>query len=341
MSILANEILAGHDADVDIIAYGPDREVFYPLHEDVRVLQPEFDFHGAPRILSTLRTLAFVRKTVKAGRYDALLSFGERWNSFVMLACAGLGQRIILSDQSSPQVDLGWVQSRLRHLLYPRAYGLIAQTSQYRDMALKKKFHTNIEVIPNPVLERPRVQEEDRKNVILSVGRLISTKHHDRLISNFAALGADDWELVIVGDDSQRQEHRGRLEKLAGQLGVAERVHLVGAQSNVQRYYGSARVFAFTSSSEGLPNVVAEALAAGLPVVSYDCVAGPSDLVRHDYSGYLVDVFDDEQFCQHLQVLLTDNDKRISMSANARESMAGFLPDKIATRFYRFMVGDA
>ena len=255
----------------------------------------------------------------------------------MMLACYGLDERIYLSDRSSPELDIGMFQSYLRRILYPKAVGLIVQTARAFKMAHSRTLNDRICIVPNPIAMRPLAQEEGRRNIILSVGRLISTKNHDRLIRIFASLEENDWELIIVGDDAQKQQNHAELSGIAKQLGVSDRVHLVGPQSNVQQFYDKAKIFAFTSSSEGYPNVVAEALSAGLPVVSYDCVAGPAELITNSENGFLVEVFDDIAFCERLSTLTGDEEKRIQMGANARNSVAHLSPENVALRVLRFM----
>ena len=109
------------------------------------------------------------------------------------------------------------------------------------------------------------------------VGRLIKTKHQDNLIKIFASINKKDWKLVIVGYDHLKQMNMEPLKKLALDHGLADRVVFAGKQSDVEKYYLSSKIFAFTSSSEGFPNAIGEAMAAGLPVVAYNCVAGPAE----------------------------------------------------------------
>lgn len=337
MATLANQMADRSDLDVHLIVYGRSAEQFYPLSKSVNLIRPNFDFDTSIRLISTLRTLFFLRRIVRKNQYDVLLSFGERWNSFVMLACYGLKLRIFLSDRSSPNLDLGFLQSRLRSMLYPRAAGLIAQTEKYAQLARSQNLNDYVAVMPNPVLIRESAADESREDVILTVGRLIATKHHDRLIRIFASLQEQSWDLVIAGDDAQKQENRARLVELSHDLGVANRVHFVGAREDIETFYDRAKVFAFTSSSEGFPNVVAEALASGLPVISYDCNAGPSDLVHDGENGFLVDLYDDQVFRDRLIELLADNDMRLAMSANARSSVSRLSPDRIASELLAFM----
>ena len=339
MAILANEFSRRLGLKVHMIIYGRGRSKnkFYALDQKVTLIEPPFEFNDDRRFLNTLRTIHFLRRTVSENQYDLVLSFGERWNNFVMLACYGLDSRFYLSDRSSPNLDIGAVQSWLRRFLYPKATGLIAQTSQAALFARKARLNDRVSVIPNPVISHSPARDSKRENIILSVGRLISTKHHDRLIKMFASLPSQNWSLVIVGDDAQKQQNRATLNTIASQLGVADRVQLVGTRPDIEYFYDQAKIFAFTSSSEGFPNVVAEALAAGLPVVSYDCVAGPSDLVNDGENGFLVKQFDDKTFCKRLSDLMKDEEQRMRMSVNAYASVAQLSPEGIATQILGFM----
>ena len=339
ITLLANEFAKRPDLDVHIIEYGNDARSVIEPSEKVTIHRPGFKFDNRVRLLSTLRRLSFLRRTINKGQFDALLSFGNRWNNFVMLACLGLNACVFLSDRSSPELDIGWLQTWLRRLLYPRAAGLLAQTNRARDMAQTRGLNDRICVIPNPIVMPQVAAESGRQNAILSVGRMVETKNHDHLIKIFASLDADDWKLIIVGDDDQRQNHRSYLGSLADQLGVSSRVEFAGEQSDVQSFYDRAKIFAFTSSSEGFPNVVAEALASGLPVISYDCVAGPSDLITSGENGFLVGLFDKEAFRKHLDELMVDEEKRIQMSIRARESVARLSVECIASRVLESMQG--
>jgi GalNAc-alpha-(1->4)-GalNAc-alpha-(1->3)-diNAcBac-PP-undecaprenol alpha-1,4-N-acetyl-D-galactosaminyltransferase len=319
--------------------YGREAPADFVLSEKVTVHRPPFKFNNRFRLLSTLRRLGYLRRTIKRGRYDVLLSFGDRWNNFVMLACLGLDVRVFLSDRSSPELDIGRSQKWLRQLLYPRAAGLLAQTSQAQDMAIRYGLNDRICVVPNPVIAPRPAAESGRQNIVLSVGRMISTRHYDHLIKIFASLNATDWNLIIVGDDSQGQKHRSYLSDLVQSLGVSDRVELAGARADVQSFYDRAKIFAFTSSSEGFPNVVAEAQSSGLPVISYDCVAGPSDLIVDGENGYLIELFDEGAFRKRLGELMGDDDRRIQMSVKARESVALLSVECVASRVLDFMQG--
>ena len=99
-----------------------------------------------------------------------------------------------------------------------------------------------------------------------------------------------------------------------------------------------ALIFAFTSSSEGFPNVIGEALSSGLPVISYDCAAGPAEMIKDGENGFLTPVFDDILFQKRLQSLIDNEGLRNRMSENARRKIREFSIDKIGAEYYSFIV---
>ena len=173
--------------------------------------------------------------------------------------------------------------------------------------------------------------------MIVSVGRLIKTKHYDRMIKLFAELNHPDWKLVIVGGDAQNQNNMAKLQTQLAEMGNPDNIELAGTRKDVERYLLNSSIFAFTSSSEGFPNVIGEAMSAGLPAVSYDCIAGPSDMIEDGVNGYLVPVFDDELFKTRLKELMDNAEKREEMGAKAKASIKAFEVDKIVENFYRFI----
>ena len=126
--------------------------------------------------------------------------------------------------------------------------------------------------------------------VVLAAGRLDDGKDFATLVRAFCRLRRQrPTRLVILGEG----EDRGKLEALATALGVAEDMALPGHVSNPFAYMSRARVFVVSSKHEVLPTVLIEALACGLPVVSTDCPAGPSEILAQGEFGALVPVGDD------------------------------------------------
>ncbi len=340
MSELAVYFSTKSNIELHLILYGIKRDIFYQLPQNITIHKPVFEFNDSNRTTSSMKTLWFIRKKIIALNANAVLSFGESWNSFVLLALLGKKLPVYVSDRCQPNKDLGKKQEFLRRWLYPKAKGIIAQTDVAKDIYRKKNLHQNIKVIGNPIrniIADSRVQKE---NIVLSVGRLITSKHHDELIRLFVRINQPGWKLIIVGDDALKQQNMIRLKMLIEDLDATDRVILAGSQSDVESYYRRSKIFAFTSSSEGFPNVIGEAQSAGLPVIAFDCIAGPADLIQNNQNGYLVPLFDYKQFEEKLAYLMNDKQLRESMGTNAQESVKQFEVSKIAEQFYRFIINN-
>jgi GalNAc-alpha-(1->4)-GalNAc-alpha-(1->3)-diNAcBac-PP-undecaprenol alpha-1,4-N-acetyl-D-galactosaminyltransferase len=340
MSELAGFFDTKSDIEEHLVLYGKTREIFYPLPGNVIMHMPSFVFNNELRFLSTLKTIYYLRKTINQIKPDSILSFGELWNSFVLLSLLGLKYPVYISDRCSPERRYSTLHLILRRLLYREATGILAQTETARAIYRKQFKHKNIKVIGNPIREVKPGSEDGKENIVLMVGRLIESKNQDKLIELFLKIDLPGWKLVLVGYDHLQQNNADRLLNIIRQNQAEDKVLLEGKQTDVDRYYRITKIFAFTSSSEGFPNVIGEAMSAGLPVVAFDCIAGPSDMIRDGINGYLVPVFDYEQFREKLELLMKDDKLRQSFGKRAQEDIKQFSIDKIGEQFYKFILNN-
>jgi GalNAc-alpha-(1->4)-GalNAc-alpha-(1->3)-diNAcBac-PP-undecaprenol alpha-1,4-N-acetyl-D-galactosaminyltransferase len=338
MSEIARYFARKDEIELHLILYGITREIFYSIPESILIHKPSFRFNNRWRLFYTLKTLYFLRIKIKEIKPTCILSFGEYWNNFLLLSILGLNQSAYISDRSQPDKSLGWLDDKLRHLLYPMANGLILQTEKAKDLYLTKNRHHNIAVIGNPIRNFYNFKfTQEREKNILMVGRLIKSKHQDKLIEMFAKVSPSDWKLIVVGYDHLKQNNLDKLKRLTKDLDVEQRVVFTGKQDNVDEIYLKSSIFAFTSSSEGFPNVIGEAMAAGLPVIAFDCVAGPSEMITDGQDGYLIPLFDYELFQSRMVELMKDEELRSRIGTNAKESIKKFSSEKICEAFYKFI----
>lgn len=338
MAELANFFSTVPNTIVHLVLYGIDRKVFYPLSDRVIINTPTFQFVNSSRTLSTLKTLFFLRRTIKKINPTTILSFGEYWNSFVLLALWGLRFPIYVSDRCQPDKKLGMIHMILRKWLYPNAKGIIVQTEKAKDIYHAYFPKSNIEVIGNPIREIKSINVTEKENTILTVGRLIKTKNHDKLIEMFARINDPNWKLIILGDDAQKQRNMSRLKELVRVLKVENNVIFAGNISNVEPYYLKSKIFAFASSSEGFPNVIGEAQSAGLPTIAFDCVAGPSDMIEDGKNGYLIPLFEYSTYENKLKELMKNEELRRDFGENAKKSVRKFSIDAVGKSFYEFIL---
>lgn len=338
MSELADYFSYKKNLRVDLVLYGKNTKVFYEIPDLVNVHLPKVKFNDSFRLLSSVRRLIFLRVTIKKINPDSILSFGEYWNSFVLLSLLGLSYPVFISDRCSPVKRFDSFHSLLRKWLYPKAKGIIAQTEKARKIYLEQFKHPNIKVIGNPIREVSLISDNPRENIILTVGRLIRSKNHDKLIRLFSAINLPGWTLIIVGDDALKQNHMVRLKALIKELNAENKVIMAGNQAEVEHYYLKSKIFAFTSDSEGFPNVIGEAQSYGLPVIAFDCIAGPADLVINNTNGFLIPLNDYDLFQEKLTMLMNNEELRKQFGTNAKESIKKFSAKDIGDQFCRFIL---
>ena len=211
-----------------------------------------------------------------------------------------------------------------------------------RDMAALSAMRPDtFNVIYNPVPPRPDPEPEaldlaDRLwsgpagARIVTVGTMKAVKNHPLLLRAFARLGRSNARLMFVGDGAGRDA----LLSLARALGAADRVILAGFQSDPTPFYQTADLFALSSDYEGFGNVIVEAMACGLPVVSTDCPSGPSEILESGKYGRLVPVGDVDALAKGLAQSLDAPLQPAALTARAAE----FHPAK-AARAYLDLLG--
>jgi glycosyltransferase involved in cell wall biosynthesis len=167
---------------------------------------------------------------------------------------------------------------------------------------------------------RARLGIPDGARVIVSVGRLSPEKGHLDLVRAAARLGAGcPFRLVLAGEGPERP----RIEREIARLGLADRVVLAGHQQNIAPFYAMADVLALPSHSEGSPNVLLEALAAGLPVVAA-AVGGVPEIATDEQNALLVRARCPEALGDALARLLEDTALRERLAASARRASQQF-----------------
>ena len=152
------------------------------------------------------------------------------------------------------------------------------------------------------------------RRTFIACGRFDKLKGFSRLIVMFAALKErlHDWDLVIVGDG----EDRALLEAQVRETKLCDRVFFPGWAADMESIFRSGDLFLFPSVSEGFALVLAEAMACGLPCVSYDCKVGPSEIIQDGHDGVLVPVGDEAAFSAAMLRLAEGHAARRTLAAN-------------------------
>jgi glycosyltransferase involved in cell wall biosynthesis len=226
----------------------------------------------------------------------------------------------------------------LTKYLHSKLDTLVVLTQASADYLIENTIANNVEIIPNPLVyplpkNKPMLLPEDTinsdKNTLVAVGRLTDQKGFDLLIPVFANLVKKykNWQLVILGEGECRTE----LEKQINQLKLQNKVFLPGSVGNVADWHKKSDIFVLSSHFEGLPCALIEAMAHGLPAVSFNCKSGPSDIIRHGIDGFLVEYNNTEELFKALEKLIIDNKLRQNFAEKALEVRERFNIVKIGS----------
>ena len=163
--------------------------------------------------------------------------------------------------------------------------------------------------------------------MVIAVGRYSYQKGFDRLISAWSKVchEVDDWKLYLVGDGELRES----LQQQINELNLSESVVLGKAETDMLSVYQNASILAMSSHYEGLPMVLLEAQAVGLPIVSCACKCGPRDVVEDGVDGFLVEEGDVDALANRLLMLMKDEKLRKRMGAMAFSRSERYTEERI------------
>lgn len=291
------------------ILSGRDREKFYKTCDNVIFVDPPEDKSITGKIKAWRYRLQKVKAIKREYNIDVSISFLEG-PDYVNVLTKGK-EKVVLSIRGSKMHDkviAGWMgvirKKALIPSLYKRADEIVAVTQALAD-ELHEHFGIKADKLRtiynfyeiDDILEKasvPLTNEEEKiftKPVIITSGRLHVAKEQDKLIRILQLVKRKKIaRLMILGDGELKPELIAVTERLglkvcdwqSEQKDTNADVYLMGFQPNAFKYYVHSRIFALSSSWEGFPNVLAEALICRVPVVSTDCPTGPREILDID-----------------------------------------------------------
>jgi len=272
---------------------------------------------GLKGIWDNLSSVRALGRVVRAERLDAVLAVSTVAN--VHLAQADIPENVVRVGSEhgySPHFPLPFYKEWFRCRAYPKLDAVVCPTKEAADYLAQAYPRARTLGIPNwltwplPIGDGSPSAAMGRpgRKTFLACGRFDKLKGFSRLITIFDGLKQrlPDWDLVIVGDG----EDRALLEAQVDQAKLRDRVFFPGWAADMESVFRSGDFFVFPSVSEGFALVLAEAMACGLPCVSYDCKVGPSEIIRDGVDGVLIPVGDEAAFSAAMLRLAEDETER-------------------------------
>lgn len=263
-----------------------------------------------------------------------------------------------LKDGSKKVMELH--QSKLFHHQYNRSglMGLADKVRAKMDERLVRKFDSfvvlteedaqmwgdvpNIKVIPNAAKFIADGYSDCEEKRVIAVGRLDYQKSFDRLIDAWGLVQKtdkySDWHLDIFGQG----EWHDMLQQMIEEKQIANTAHINAPTSQIGKEYVRSSMLVMSSHYEGFPMVMIEAMACGLPVVTFDYKCGPRDIINHESNGLLVKDGDIEGLAAALMRLMDDKKLRQEMGQNARLVVDRYSEERVMSEWlelYKKLIG--
>ncbi|MCX7883739.1 MAG: glycosyltransferase family 4 protein [Caloramator sp.] len=294
-----------------------NEEIFYQLDYAVKV-------HSIGRLSNNLYLDKFLkykelRRYINANKPDIVVALPEDIGIFVIPALMGTNIPVVVSERNNPWVmPYKKITRILRRIFYPFASGLIFQTEQAASFFPKNIRKKGI-VLPNPLdLERiPEPWRGERRKEIVGAGRLDKQKNFHLLIRAFAKfyIKHPDYILTIYGDGPLKNE----LINFASTLLPKKAYNFPGRTKELLEKMNGASMFVLSSDYEGMPNVVIEAMAMGMPVISTDCPSGgPAYLIKNGINGLLIPVNDVDALTEAMFKIVDSEELANKLGENAK-----------------------
>lgn len=317
--------------EVHVLAFDGDRAGSYFAYPDgvqISTLSSSARGGGKLRSLARLRWLA---GRLKALQPDLVVSFLTKVNVLTLLAATAirLPAPVIVSERNNPLRQNAHPAWRLlTRAVSGRAARLVMQTEAARG-TLPAALQPRSVVIPNPCAAPETAGAAPERTAFVAVGRLDPQKGFDRLIDAFAVPALAGMRLTIWGEGGAR----ARLEAQIAARGLGDRVRLPGRTQAPGAWIDPDATFVLSSRFEGFPNVLAEAMSAGMASVAFDCDWGPSELIEDGVNGFLVADGDTDALSAAMARLGGDPALRARLGAAAQETATRFSAEAVLAQW--------
>lgn len=325
---------AGHDVEILTMS---EVDAAEPLHQGVKYVPLLTSRERGNALANNAKRILRLASYMKKQAVDAYVVMLPVTTQLMLSLRKLTKAPIVASERVDPKTYSPKMQKALQKIC-SKAGGYVFQTDEAADWYAPYLKGVAYEVIPNainPAFIRP-AYEGERDQTIVGVGRFSQQKNFALLIKAFAKV-ADKFpehKLVIYGKGSLLESY----QRLAEELGVADRVDFPGFVADMPQRLEKAGMFVLSSDYEGMPNALMEAMALGLPCVSTDCGGGGARfLIKDGENGLLVPQKDVDAMAQAMDKILSDEEFAQKLGGNARALQNTLAPEKIYGRWEQFI----
>lgn len=335
VSILANRLVDEPNLIVHAVTLRPaEKTEIYSLDSDVKRSYLITKKGSVKKILfSASREL---RKYIKENDIDVVVACGNVFYPIALLAKVKKVKIICWEHSNVYNTNDNDGQTILRWLGAKLSNKIITLTECDKD-GYRKKFNAKrIQRIYNPIDPQLYTESEEynpKTKKIISVGRFCYQKHFEEIPEIAKKLNdiTQDWTWDIYGNGELFDDIHQKIEK----YGLENKVFLKGQVGNLYSLYKNYSMIVMTSRYEGFPMTLLEGAANGLPMLSYDILTGPNEIIDNGVNGYLIDEGNSEEMAREIASLLLNKEKRLEFSKESQKTAKRFDVNSIATEWYK------
>ena len=280
------------------------------------------------------RRLSKLKRFVKSQSTDCYLVMLEQSTIDLLKLRKYISCPIIVSERNYPENYREKTKAQLFELA-KLADGFVFQTE-----AARRCYGDSVKnstIIPNAVNEgfiNLTPYSGEKRKAIINIGRLEDQKNQKLLIEAFVAADLKDYTLEIYGDGPLKSD----LQNLIDCLGLKNRAFLKGHVPNVKEYIADASIFVLSSDYEGIPNVLLEAMALGLPAITTDFAGGGAHILIEDgENGLIVPKGDVKQLSSAIRTLAGNTALADKFTGNSLKKIRQFYPENIYPKWEEFI----
>lgn len=329
-SLIANELFE-KDYDVSIVSLVEGNDAFFELNSGVKTYSLYSEKISFKR--NFVGTVYKIRTFVKDNCISTLIVVDSISCVFTVPALFGLNVKHICWEHFNFNVDLGVSFRRIgRKLAAKYCNTVVTLTERDKQYWLTgTRHHSQITVIANPCpFPVQKHSKEEDTNIVLAAGRLTYQKGFDLLLEAWVEVNKvmPDWSLKIIGEGEDKVNLIDFID--INELNTS--VELVGSTDDISQFYKEADIFCLSSRFEGFGMVLIEALAFGLPIVSFDCEVGPAEILE-DTGSILVPVRNVDLLAFSLINLMKDDQLRKVISSKSKQKAEIYQAENIISQW--------
>lgn len=315
---MANELSHIYKTYLISILLNEDKNINYDISSDVEV---KSFFYGDLRVRQVIiPAMLKLRRHLIKNEIDVVFSIAPATNIIIFLATLGLNIKTVFCDHHSLEFQ-DTFSRKIQRYIGAKFFDKIVTLTEEDKNRYRKDFSLRNEKVTSIYNWMEGINNistyTNKSKSIITVGRIEYQKGYDYLAKVAVKVLSKhkDWEWDIYG--SGNEQIKQNLITALDKGGVLSRVHFKGNVKGTENIYPGHAIYVMTSRYEGLPLVLLEAKQYGLPIVSFDCPTGPSEIILDGENGYLIENFDVKQMSQKIIELIRNDELRLRFSRNA------------------------